>query len=104
MANKHELLLALRNGINKLTGKQELIDEYERAVYIISHKLDKMNSGADKDKLSAELARITEESHAYDGEGGYNVGNFDQYKSNKKTLKQKIELTKKLMQQMEAKR
>lgn len=104
MAKKHEFLLALRNGINKLTGKQELIDEYEQAIHIITHKLDRMNPGADKDKLSTELAGITEDRHTYDAKGGYYIGGFDQYKSNKKTLKQKIELTKKLMQQMEAKR
>ncbi len=104
MTKKHELLLALRNGINKLTGKQDLITEYEQATHIITRKLDRMNPGAVKDKLMDEFHKITEETYESDGKGNMNISGFNQYKTSKKNLKQKIELTKKLIQQMKAER
>jgi len=94
-----KLLLALRNGINKLTGKQELIDQYRDIVSDLSKKHDRMESGVKKTELAKKLDKLTEATAELDGKGGLYLDGFDPYRASKKVLKQKIAEGQKLRQQ-----
>lgn len=96
---KKKFLLALRNGINKLSGKQSMIDEYEKATDAITSYYDKMKPGKAKDDLKKAFEKLDETEYTPNGKGGIYIGGFNQYKSNKKILKQKIEQSKQIMQQ-----
>lgn len=104
MANKRKFLLALRDGINKLSGKQALIDEYEKVTDIITRHIDKMDAGKAKDELLHAFDELNEVGYTSGKKGGMYVEGFDQYTSNKKVLKQKIELNKQIMQRFGIKR
>ncbi len=99
MVDKRKLALALRNGINKLSGKQTLIDEYEDATHIIAEYLDKMKSGKEKENLTKAFEKLDETKLKSDGKGGVSVGGFNQYESSKKTLKQKVAQAQQIMKQ-----
>ena len=99
MANKGKFLLALRDGINKLTGKQALIDEYEKITSALTKKSDSMENGAQKKAFVAQIDKLTEHGVSNDGQGGKNYDNFDAYRASKKVLKQKIANGQKLMRE-----
>ena len=99
MTKKNKFMLALRNGMNKLSGKQAIIDEYDHATDAITRYIDKMEPGKKKDDLIKAFEKLAETKRNSNGKGGISVGGFDPYKNNKKTLKQKIEQSKQIMQQ-----
>ena len=63
-----------------------------------------MEPGQTKEALKKAFEKLDETEYTPDGKGGIHIGGFDQYKSDKKTLKQKIEQSKQIMQQFGIKR
>lgn len=91
MANKQKFLMALRDGINKLSGKDNLIEQYRRAANIIGRALSKAKSEKERAELNAAYKELTQISLVKGGNSDAFVNSFDPYKlGNRKVLKQKI--------------
>lgn len=99
MANRKKFLLALRDGINKLTGKQALIEEYEKVTSELTKKSDSMENSAQKKAFVAQIDELTELAVSSDGQGGKNYKDFDATRASKRVLKQKIANGQKLMRE-----
>lgn len=96
----NKLLLALRNGINTLTGRQKLIDQYNDITHKLTEKSDSMEDGAKKTELSEKIDKLIEMKWKSYGNAGKTYSEFDPYKANRKVLKQKIAEGQKLMKQV----
>lgn len=105
MANdRKQIYLAFRNGINKLTGKQKLIDAYEDAMGVLSAKSDSLRNETEKKKLIKQLEQISEEKWS-ETKTGFSISGFNPYliKTPKSKIKSKIDMLYKLMEDYKVK-
>lgn len=107
MVSKKEMYLNFRDAINKLTGKQELIDKYNHAVHALSRKSDSMQAGAQKQKLLDQLTKIDEEEWMQEDKNVeiYAVKSFNPYAltTSKSAIKAKLVALEQLMQEYKVK-
>ena len=93
------LKLGVRNTVNRITGQQTQIKQYEQITHTLARASDKEKDPAKKRKILDALDRLTETVRKDDSSVGWSIDGFNQYKmfSNKK-LSKKIEDGKKLIQ------
>ena len=103
MANKRKrLYLAFRDGINKLTGKQPLIEEYNRAVQALFDKSDSLRGDPKQKELLEQVQQITEEQWIpQENKNVVAIDNFNPYliKTSKAKIKSKLGMLKQLMKE-----
>ena len=103
--DKRQISIAFRDGINKLTGKQSLIEQYNHAVHVLSRKSDSLSGKPEQKALLERIEEITE-SKWFNGEHGTIVStSFNPYLigSTKSKLRTKIDMLNKLMQEYKVK-
>ena len=107
MANKRKnLYLAFRNGINKLTGKQALIDEYNHAVEGLIEKSYSLRDKSKRADLLKQLSQVMEEQWIIQtSDNGVAVEDFNPYliKTSKRKIKSKLDMLNQLMKEYNVK-
>lgn len=91
MSRIKELKLKLRDIKNRLTGKQEVIDQYYGATHEIAQSSDKEEDPERKQELQDLYKKVTDEKWVKDEQGGWGSESHDPYKRKKKDTKKKIE-------------
>ena len=106
MLTKRQISIAFRDGINKLTGKDSLIEEYNLAVRALSHKTTSLQ-GTEKRKLLDQLKQIEEEEWVNEDPTSdiISIKSFNPYliRSTKSKIKAKIAMLHQLMQEYNVK-
>jgi len=104
-SKRKSMYLAFRNGVNKLTGKQSLIDEYNDAVAALAQKSDSMQKGPQKENLLKQLTKIEEEQWEIKDGIASAIHSFNPYliKTSKAKIKSKIALLNELKKQYNVK-
>ena len=92
--NTKQIKLSLRNAINKITGKQVLIDEF----YSLSFQLCEMSDNTPvgtplKKQIMDRINSILEQETVYTQHGFY-IDSYNPYKGSKATTQKKIEALK----------
>ena len=91
--------LALRNAVNKATGQQKQINEYNKIVRVLSNASDKEKDPEKKQKILDTLDTLIEERWTNHG-SHMTVSTFNQYKPLQSgKLAEKIKSGYKLMQE-----
>ncbi len=92
-----KLRIAVRDLKNKITGKQELIEEY----YVITHKIttasDNTPSGTERKLRLMEAYNTLSETTYAPADFGFTIDGFDPYRASKRAVKKKVELGRKLL-------
>lgn len=92
--------VAVRDLKNKITGQQELIDEY----YAITHKIattsDNTPSGTARKSQLMEAYKTLDETTYTPTDFGFTIGGFNPYSASKRAVKAKVELGRKLLAQL----
>lgn len=83
--------LGIRNFVNKYTGQDDLIKEYNDAIMAIARASDESNSPAFKEQALEVLDSVKGGEWVTDGVAMWEQGGFNPYKPmQKKVLRQKI--------------
>jgi hypothetical protein len=95
------MAIAFRDSVNKLTGKQQLIDKYNNAVSELSQRSDSLYESSKKKALLARLEEITEDRWVEGENGIIETSSFNPYRltSTKAKIKSKLADLNKLMQE-----
>ena len=106
MANKRKhLYLVFRNGINKLTGKQSLIEEYNHAVEVLLEKSASLRDESKQKDLLKQISQITEEQWITKKNNVIIIKDFNPYlvKTPKAKIKSKLDVLNQLMKEYKVK-
>ena len=104
--NKKELYIKARDSINKLMGKQELIEEYYQALGALSSKSDSLYGKPEQKALIDKLRQISGEKFVKKGDHAFSIQEtFNPYAitTPKSKIKTKLALLNKLKQEYHVK-
>ena len=89
-----ELRLKIRDLKNKITGKDKVIEEYNKATMEIATLSDKEKDPEVKKKLLDLYQQVTDEKWEKTGKSSMTVSDYNPYKGSKKKTRKKIEMAK----------
>lgn len=88
---------AIRDLKNKITGQQELIDEYNAITMKIAKASDKEPSKTARKAQLQKAYETLDETTYKSTDIGFEIGGFNPYHASKRAVKAKVELGRKLL-------